>query len=252
METTMPANANNIKRSLLDAAPLRHGISLALTIGFNAGIVVLLVTWAGRHHADARPAILATPLSVVEPDPEPIEPAEPEMPAETPAMETPPEPMLPALPQPVIAMPSLPFDVPAPIEPSLHSMMDVPAYEAQSVAPLVLQPATIAVGTPGGSVIRKPAKPTPTSGPMLMSRPDLSNYYPKRALARGVTGKTQIRLTIDSAGRVTNVQVVSSEPAGIFEHAAGRVGRTLSFRPAMREGKSVPAVVFLNLVWNVE
>jgi len=252
MKLTMPVNANNIKRSLLDAAPLRHGISLALTIGFNAGIVVLLVTWAGRHHADARPAVLATPLSVVEPEPETIEPTEPEMPAETPAMEAPPEPMLPALPQPTVAMPALPFDVPAPVEPALHSMMDVPAYEAQSAVPLVLPPARLATGTPGGSVIRKPAKPATTRGPMLMSKPDLSDYYPKRALARGVTGKTQIRLTVDAAGRVTNVQVVASQPAGVFEHAAGRVGRTLSFRPAVREGKNVPAVVFLNLVWNVE
>ncbi len=248
----MPANANNIKRSLLDAVPLRHGISLALTLGLNAGIVLLLVSWADRHHSDVRQTVRAIPLSVVEPEPEPIEPTEPEMPAETPVMEVPPEPMLPALPQPMIAMPTLPFDVPAPIEPSLHSMMDVPAFEAESAAPLVLQPATISTGTPGGSTIQKPAKPTPTRRPMLMSRPDLSDYYPRRALARGVTGKTQIRLTIDALGRVTNVQVVTSQPAGIFEHAAGRVGRTLSFRPAMREGKSVPAVVFLNLVWNVE
>jgi len=248
----MPAETNNTKTSPLDAAPLRHAISVALTLGLNAGIVLLLVTWAGRHHSDAGPAVRATPLSVVEPEPEPLEPITPEMSPETPAMEVPPEPMLPAVPQPVISMPTLSFDAPAPIEPALHSRMDMPAFEAESEAPLVVQAATLSAGAPGGSTLQARAKSIPARGPMLMSQPDLSAYYPRRALARGVTGKTQIRLIVDDVGRVTNVQVVTSHPAGVFEHAAGRVGRALSFRPAMREGKAISAVVFLNLVWKVE
>ena len=101
-------------------------------------------------------------------------------------------------------------------------------------------------------MVQRPARPGLRHGPMLLSRPGLSDYYPRRALARGIAGKTYIRITIDAAGQVTDVQVITSQPAGVFEHAAGRVGRALNFRPARRAGKPIPAVVFLNLVWRVE
>ncbi len=248
----MPANTNKVKGSLLDAAQLRHGISLAVALGLNAAIVLLLVTWAGRRRADARPTVRAIALSVVQTEPDRIQPSSPEAPAEAAVIESPPEPMLPPLPQPAVSLPTLLFDAPTPLEMALHPAIDVPAYETETTAPIIPQPAKLATGPPGGSMPQKLARPAAAHGPMLMSRPDLSDYYPRRALARGVTGTTKIHLTIDADGRVTNVQVVTSKPAGVFEHAAGRVGRALSFRPAMREGKAVSSVVFLNLVWKVE
>jgi protein TonB len=69
---------------------------------------------------------------------------------------------------------------------------------------------------------------------------------------RGTTGSSRIALTVDAGGRVTAVEVLDSEPAGVFEQAARRLGRALSFRPALREGRPVAARVTLRLVWRLE
>jgi len=248
----MPANTNNAKGSLLDAAPLRHGVSAAVALGLNAAVVLLLVTWAGRRRADTRPAVRAVALSVLPAQADRVQPTSPEAPAEAAVVEPPPAPMLPPLPQPAVSLPTLSLDAPTPLEIALHPALDLPAYETESISPIIIQPARPSPGPAAPPRLHKPAGSGPDRGPMLLSRPDLSDYYPRRALARGVTGRTRLRLTVDAIGRVTDVQVVASQPAGVFEHAAGRVGRVLHFRPAVRAGRNVPAVVSLSLVWKVE
>jgi len=87
---------------------------------------------------------------------------------------------------------------------------------------------------------------------VLLRPPDLAEYYPRRARMRGTTGSTRLRLTVDADGRVADVEVLDATPTGVFEHAARRVGRSLSFRPALRNGRPVPARVTLRLVWRLE
>ena len=69
---------------------------------------------------------------------------------------------------------------------------------------------------------------------------------------RGTTGRTAIRIIIDADGKVTSVETLSSSPRGVFENAARRVGMSLRFHPALRNGRPVGARVSLNIVWNLE
>jgi TonB family protein len=86
----------------------------------------------------------------------------------------------------------------------------------------------------------------------MIKPPNLSDYYPRRARMREITGRTQVRLTLDADGKVVRVEVLSSTPEGVFEVAARRVGRSLRFQPALRNNRPVATAVVLNLVWRLE
>jgi protein TonB len=240
-------------------SPARHGLrhagAVVLALALNLALVVFMVTWLERSEAARPSAALAVPLEV-----RPIEPEEMEM-AEGPAVDeavpSPPVPRQPPLPEPEVlevTAPDLSMPQPAPLaletaEVATASSLAVPAYEgiAEPAAPPAPPPPTGGEAREG-----KPTVVRPSRGPVLIRPPDLSEYYPRRARMRGTTGSTRIRLTVDADGRVTAVEVLESSPAGVFEHAARRVGRSLSFRPALREGKAVPARVTLRLVWRLE
>jgi len=249
------------KRSVFAAvlrrrAVFRHAGAVVLALALNLALVLFMVTWLARSEAARPSSALAVPLEV-----RPIEPEEMEM-AEGPAVDraapVPPAPPQPTLPEPEVlevTAPDLSMPEPAPLalepaEVATASSLAVPAYEG--VAPPAGPPAPPRPSGGGEDEDGKPALVRPSRGPVLLRPPDLSDYYPRRARMRGTTGATRLRLTIDSGGRVTGVEVLASRPAGVFDHAARRVGRSLSFRPALRDGKAVPARVTLRLVWRLE
>ncbi|MFO8014402.1 MAG: energy transducer TonB [Phycisphaerae bacterium] len=239
-------------------SPVRHGLrhagAVVLAIALNLALVVFMVTWLERSEAARPSAALAVPLEV-----RPIEPEEMELAEGPPVDEAVPSPPVPRppLPEPEVlevTAPDLTMPQPAPLaletaDVATASSLAVPAYEGPaepSAPPAPPQPA-------GGEAEEgEPAAVRPSRGPVLIRPPDLSAYYPRRARMRGTTGATRVRLTVDSDGRVTAVEVLESSPAGVFEHAARRVGRSLSFRPALREGRPVPARATLRLVWRLE
>ncbi|MCS6969532.1 MAG: energy transducer TonB [Planctomycetota bacterium] len=79
--------------------------------------------------------------------------------------------------------------------------------------------------------------------------PDLARFYPRLARLRGISGTTRLRCHIDEAGQVTAVEVLDSEPPGVFEDAAARLGRALRYRPAERAGRPVPSVEEVLIRW---
>lgn len=91
-----------------------------------------------------------------------------------------------------------------------------------------------------------------SEGPQLLAPPDPAAYYPYAARANGTTGNTLVRLSVGGDGAVTAVEVVESAPPGVFEDAARRLGRALRFRPAMANGRPVPARVELRLNWRLD
>jgi TonB family protein len=159
---------------------------------------------------------------------------------------------------PVMPAPMLSLDTPAP--PSINtrtvSQASMPVFAASAppqiaAAPVKVRPAPaipVRVKKPDGGGTRIGT----SRGPMVIKPPNLADYYPRRARMRGITGKSSIRLSIDDNGRVTNVEISSSWPEGTFETAAGRVGKSLRFRPAIRDGRPVATKISLNLVWNLE
>jgi protein TonB len=239
-------------------SPARHGLrhagAIVLALALNLALVVFMVTWLERSEAARPSAAFAVPLEVRRIEPEEMELAE--GPAVEEAAPSPPVPRQPPLPEPEVlevTAPDLSMPEPAPLaletaDVATASSLAVPAYEG------LAEPAPPASPPPTGGEAGEgePVAVRPSRGPVLIRPPDLSEYYPRRARMRGTTGSTRVRLTVDSDGRVTAVEVLASTPAGVFEHAAQRVGRSLSFRPALRRGEPVPARVTLRLVWRLE
>ena len=231
---------------------LRHSSAAVVALALNVGLVGLLATWRADNGGEVIVPVRTVPLRVVEPEPVEarVEPAERTVPPAAPPVS--------AAPLQVPADPQIPV-VRADIEPPAPGRLPVGEFDITAVpAFAALVPASPAATTgpvgpspaPGSGT--KPAPAGPARGATMIKPPNLSDYYPRRALRRGTTGRTTVRLTIDSRGRVEAVRVIASTPAGVFETAAGRAARSLTFLPARRAGRPVRASVTLNLVWKLD
>lgn len=74
----------------------------------------------------------------------------------------------------------------------------------------------------------------PNQPPVLL-RGDVLEY-PDAALKAELTGSVVVRYNITAAGRVSTAEVVSAEPAGVFDEAALKAVRGWRFRPGRRDG----------------
>jgi len=249
----MTTDDHNSKRRPPASAWARHAGAAAAAVVLNVALVVFLSAWSRPSGPPARPATLAVPLEVVDLPAEEMEivPSEPPAhaaPAEPPPVERPlPTPRVPEMPAPSVRL-----EVPARAGMDAVAIPEVPPELPEFAAlPVVAPPARVGPVVPTPKP-RPPRKVALSRGPMLLQPPDLSDYYPRRARMRAVTGRTTVRLTVSAEGRVTDVAILASTPEGIFEIAARRVSRTLRFRPALRDNRPVPAVVSLNLIWKLE
>lgn len=98
-----------------------------------------------------------------------------------------------------------------------------------------------------GAQPSEPANPagadTAEPAPALVP-PELTRFveapYPPSAKSQGLTGQVILQIDIDGDGNVIAVEV--NAPAGHgFDEAAADAARRFVFKPAMREGKSVPS-----------
>jgi TonB family protein len=63
--------------------------------------------------------------------------------------------------------------------------------------------------------------------------------YPADALARGLSGTIDLEFTVTPAGAVSDIQVVSAEPRGVFERAAVAALTQSRYQPVERDGVAV-------------
>ena len=226
----------------------RHSAAVLATLALNVLLVAFLMAWMERSRRERSRPLWAVPVEVTDAVPEEMEVAD-ETADDVAGAPLPPEPVLPALPLPeraaveASASGALPLLFDAIATPSL----EIPPYsvEAPAAGPAPARPAAKAGPGPTRRVGTR-------RGPVLIQPPDLAAYYPRRARMGGVTGKTSVRLTVGADGRVRGVEVLSSTPAGVFENAAQRVGRSLQFRPALKNGRPTAVTVSLNLIWRIE
>jgi TonB family protein len=209
----------------------------------NGGLVFFLAAWTSRAGGVPPRPLQAVPLELVAVEAEGVEITSGE-----------------AVEVEDLAEPAAETELPAPPELELSaSQLELAAPAGASVYPpgddlLTGVSSTLPPYAVSGQLASDALAPGSGAdlGPVLISPPDLSHYYPRRALRLGTTGRTTVRLAVGADGRVGKVEVLNSTPAGVFEHAARRVGRALRFRPAVRGGRKVPASVSLNLIWKVE
>src|SRR6185503_7259746 len=100
----------------------------------------------------------------------------------------------------------------------------------------------LGAGVPGFAQEAAPAADQPRTAGTEVPVPKRSKFvqpeYPTEALARGLRGIVILALTIDTAGKVANVDVVRSLPP--FDDAATTAARQWEYEVTKVDGKPVP------------
>ncbi len=149
--------------------------------------------------------------------------------------------------------------------------------EAKEALPLALPPEAPAPApqappaTAGGAVAEQPAAAAAAEAvpdAALTSAVDLTYYsardldvqpralaeivpdYPAEADRRRVSGKVRLLLELQADGRISDVDVVSATPPGVFEASAIEAFRDARFAPAQKNGRPVRARVVIEVVYD--
>ena len=112
--------------------------------------------------------------------------------------------------------------------------------------------------------------PGPAQSSILTSAVDLTYYsardldvqpralreirpeYPGAADRQKLSGKLRLQLKLEADGRVSDVDVVSATPPGVFEDSAIQAFRDARFAPAQKNGQPVRALVLIEVVYDWE
>jgi periplasmic protein TonB len=73
--------------------------------------------------------------------------------------------------------------------------------------------------------------------------------YPAKAYYDGITGVVHIEARVETNGRIKNARVVKSIPP--LDANALEAAKKFEFRPATKEGMAVPAIVRLEISFNI-
>jgi protein TonB len=181
--------------------PARHMLGIGFVILIHALVIWALVSGLGKNVIQ----IIKKPLNatIVEevklPPPPPPPPPPPKKIVEPP----------PKLPPPIDTYVPPP-DIPPPVQqsaPVITQVAPAPPPEAY-VIPTPAPPAVVAPPAPPKPAVRR--------GIVRLSGDDPT--YPREAIRAGVQkGRVVARLQIDEKGNVTDVNIVSSEPRGVFD-----------------------------------
>jgi TonB family protein len=98
--------------------------------------------------------------------------------------------------------------------------------------------------TEADSVVKAPVAALPATPPLMDQAPRIlkgrAPEYPQRALERGLEASLTVLITIDTLGRVTQVEVEKSGGRD-FDPEVERSVRQIVFQPPIRDGKRVTA-----------
>jgi TonB family protein len=73
--------------------------------------------------------------------------------------------------------------------------------------------------------------------------------YPKQALEKQVSGEVQVRLIVDTAGRVKGATIVSSTPAGVFDQSVLAAVSRWRFKPPPADAQATDASTVISVVF---
>ncbi|ECP3268279.1 TonB system transport protein TonB [Salmonella enterica] len=199
--------------------PRRFPWSTLLSVGIHGAVVAGLL-YTSVHQVIELPAP-AQPITVTMVSPADLEPPQ--------AVQPPPEPMVEPEPEPE-PIPEPPKEAPVVIEKPKHKpkpkpkpkpVKKVEEQPKREVKPTKPRPASPFENTAPArpisstaSATSKPAASVPT-GPRALSRNQ--PQYPARAQALRIEGRVKVKFDVTSAGRVENVQILSAQPANMFE-----------------------------------
>lgn len=86
--------------------------------------------------------------------------------------------------------------------------------------------------------------PAPADIKQAKRKPAQHRFYPQEAAAQGIEGEVRLRLTLDAAGRLVDVQIAASSGHAELDQAALRAARALSPLPGLGVREMILPVVF--------
>ncbi len=179
------------------ADPRRHLVGITVVILVHALVVWALVSGLAKKVVDVVRAPIET--KVIE---------EIKKPPPPPEIVLPPPPKLEAPPPPYIPPPEVQIATPPPPQPTI------------SVAPSVVPPPpTVMTPTPPVAAPVAPPAPRPAVVSIgVACATQVQPTMPPKAAREGITGTVKARATI-KAGKVISVEILSSQPRGVFDSA---------------------------------
>ena len=79
-----------------------------------------------------------------------------------------------------------------------------------------------------------------------------SPRYPKRAMQFNITGWVNVYFTVTPSGETANIEVISAEPADVFDKAAVKAVENWEFQPVRYRGQVISRRAAARLVFNIE
>jgi periplasmic protein TonB len=203
--------------------PTRHMVGIGVVILLHVLVIWALMSGLGQNVIQ----IIKKPLNatIIEeiklPPPPPPPPPPPKKIVEPPKVPPPIDTYVP------------PPDIPPPVT------QVAPPITAVTPAP---PPQEYKIEAPPPVVVQAPPKPAVRRGIAKISGDDPS--YPREAIRAGVQkGRVVARLSIDESGKVTDVNIISSDPRGVFDKVVRAALETWKFRA---EGEKYVGEVEIN------
>ena len=75
--------------------------------------------------------------------------------------------------------------------------------------------------------------------------------YPADELRKNIEGWVEISYVVTADGKVTNVKVLNSNPAGVFDTAAVKAISRVRYKPMMQGGKAIAASTKLRIAFRL-
>ena len=195
--------------------PTKHMVGIAFVVVLHVLVIYALLTGLGKTIVEViKKPLTATIIDEIKAPPPP--PPPPRKIVEVPKVQPQPQPYVP------------PPDIPMPTtqaEPVISAVTPTPPPE-----PVVIAPPPVVVAPPPPPP--PPPKPAIRRGALLVRVSGEAPTYPREASRAGVEkGRVVARLLINEKGIVTEVQIITSEPSGVFDRAVRNALQDWKFKP---------------------
>lgn len=167
----------------------------------------------------------------------------------------PPPPPPPPVQVEVVQRPATPRPTPVPLvpRPPIDSPRNIDAPAVPTPDPGVALPDDPGSPIPAVSGNGGPGDAAPLTGAALQYRANPHPAYPREALRAGLEGTVVLQVTVDTLGNPVSVEIVSGSGHRVLDRAAReQVLRHWRFVPAMRDGRPVPAIGRIPVVFTLD